>query len=110
MPSTLEYARAPNHAAGRLAGGLLDRKLLQAATYTEVAMRFLAFALLLVIPGLVRADETGTGYPPPAQVKAAFLKLLDRPKVDADVKSDGPKKTADGFILEHLTFASEKKA
>jgi dienelactone hydrolase len=53
--------------------------------------------------------EDPPNYPPPAQVKAAFLKLLDRPRVDADVKSDGPRKLDDGFVREHLTFASEKK-
>ncbi len=72
-------------------------------------MRCLSLGLLFVFVGMARADEP-LSYPPPAQVKAAFLKLLDRPKVDPDVKSDGAKKTADGFLLEHLTFASEKKA
>ena len=57
----------------------------------------------------VRGQES-VPYPPPAQVKAAFLKMLDRPKVDPDVKSDGGKKIDGGFVLEHLTFASQKNA
>ena len=59
---------------------------------------------------LVTKATEAAGYPAPAQVKAAFLKLLDRPKVEPDIKSDGGKKLADDFVLEHLTFASQKKA
>jgi dienelactone hydrolase len=58
---------------------------------------------------VTKATEAA-GYPAPAQVKAAFLKLLDRPKVEPDIKSDGGKKQGDDFVLEHLTFASQKKA
>jgi pimeloyl-ACP methyl ester carboxylesterase len=46
---------------------------------------------------------------PPAEAKAAFLKLLDRPKVPLDPRP-GPGKTTDQFALETLTIASEKKA
>ena len=49
---------------------------------------------------------------PPADVKAAFLKLLDRPKVALDVKSepDRPDDTKQpGVVIERLSFASEKK-
>lgn len=47
----------------------------------------------------------------PAEVKAAFVKLLDRPKVALDVKS-GPTvvEEENGLIVERLSFASEKKA
>jgi len=72
-------------------------------------MRCLSLALVLLVLGSARAEEP-LSYPPPAQVKTAFLKLLDRPKVDPDIKSDGGKKFYDGFVIEHLTFASEKKA
>jgi dienelactone hydrolase len=70
-------------------------------------MRTLSCIALLLLPIPLRAEEPN--YPPPAQVKAAFLKLLDRPKVDPDIKSDGWKNLGDGLTLEHLTFASEKK-
>jgi dienelactone hydrolase len=47
----------------------------------------------------------------PAEVKAAFLKLLDRPKVPLDVRNEpsviDPKT---GDVVERLSFASEKKA
>jgi dienelactone hydrolase len=49
-------------------------------------------------------------YPPPDKVKAAFLKLLDRPKVPLDVQAGSVSKLEDGLVLEHLSFASEKKA
>jgi dienelactone hydrolase len=47
--------------------------------------------------------------PPPAEVKAAFLKLLDRPKVPLDVQHGAATNFADGLVLEHLSFATEKK-
>src|SRR5437879_5805093 len=78
-------------------------------TTSRSPMRYLSLVLFCVSLSPVRA-EAPPNYPPPAQVKEAFLKLLDRPKVDPAVKSDSPKKLQDGFILEHLTFASEKKA
>ncbi len=65
--------------------------------------------LLLFFTASLRAEEP-PNYPPPAQVKSAFLKLLDRPRVEPAVESTGPKELKDGFTLEHLTFASEKKA
>ncbi len=49
-------------------------------------------------------------YPPPAEVRAAFLKMLDRPKVAADPKNYEPPKFERGFIIEHLSIASEGKA
>jgi dienelactone hydrolase len=73
-------------------------------------MRTLTLALyLLFIPTLVRADTPKPAYPPPTEVKAAFLKLLDRPKVPLDAKVVDTK-TEDGLVVEHLTFATQKKA
>ncbi|MBA4064702.1 MAG: alpha/beta hydrolase [Isosphaera sp.] len=46
---------------------------------------------------------------PPDQAKAAFLKLLDRPKVPADVTGTS-RKTEGEFTTERWSFASEKKA
>ncbi len=65
--------------------------------------------VLLWLPALARADE-GKGYPAPAEVRAAFLKQLDRPKVPLDVKSISTTTAKDGFVHESLTFDSEKKA
>ncbi|MCI0685547.1 MAG: alpha/beta fold hydrolase [Gemmataceae bacterium] len=79
-------------------------------------MRYAAPALLLLaflIPSL-RAGEPRNGapfvYPPPDQVRAAFLKLLDRPKVPADPRIVDTKPHAPGWVVEQLSIASEKKA
>jgi dienelactone hydrolase len=63
-------------------------------------------------PWSLTADEPKASYPPPADVKKAFLKLLDRPKVplDARVEALTLKAKTDGLMHEQLTFASEKKA
>jgi dienelactone hydrolase len=66
-------------------------------------------ALLLLPQALLCADELPRTYRPPAEVKAAFLKLLDRPRVGLNVKEQEPQNT-DGLVTEHLSFASEKKA
>src|SRR6266404_8128229 len=66
-------------------------------------------ALVLWLPPV--SAQPATDYAAPAKVKAAFHKLLDRPKVPLDVKETAPPtKAGDGLILEHLSFASEKKA
>jgi dienelactone hydrolase len=49
-------------------------------------------------------------YPPTKDVRAAFLKLLDRPRVPLDVKVVSSKTLGDGSVLEEITFACEKKA
>lgn len=46
----------------------------------------------------------------PAEVRANFRKLLDRPRVPLDSKLHGSTLEADGFVHERLSFASEKKA
>src|SRR5260370_42197140 len=62
-----------------------------------------------VAPG--EATQTRDEVKPPAEVKAAFLKLLDRPRVALDVTLDSAI-TDDkaGLVTERLSFASEKKA
>ena len=67
-----------------------------------------ACLLLLSFHLQLRGDDAVAQYPPPAEVKAAFLKLLDRPKVDLDVKVEQTKSSA-GLIEETLSLASEKK-
>jgi dienelactone hydrolase len=69
---------------------------------------FACCSLLLLAVGL-SAQDTKPKYPPPAEVKAAFLKLLDRPKVPLNPKT-ADTKTENGLIVERLSFASEKKA
>jgi dienelactone hydrolase len=71
--------------------------------------RRLLLSLLFLVPA-VRADEPKRpAYPPPAEVREAFRKLLDRPAVPLDVKIESTK-TANGLTTEVLSFASEKKA
>jgi pimeloyl-ACP methyl ester carboxylesterase len=71
-------------------------------------MRRLFVLAVLLIPQALHAQET-VKYSSPAEVKAAFKKLLDRPKVPLDPKRTSAK-LVDGWVLEHVTFASEKKA
>ncbi len=68
-------------------------------------LRWSVCAFLLLTP-LAPAQEPG--YPPPAQVRAAFAKVLDRPRVPLDVQVAATKSLDDGTVLEALTFASEK--
>lgn len=65
--------------------------------------KLLALIVVAAAPLGVVADQ------PPASVKAAFLKLLDRPRVPLDVQSVG-KESKDGLTFERLSFATEKKA
>jgi len=68
-------------------------------------MRTFTFLLLFsFVPTLAAAEPKVL---PPAEAKAAFLKLLDRPKVKLDVETNIPK-PREGFIEESLSFASEK--
>jgi dienelactone hydrolase len=55
------------------------------------------------------ADSTGS-YPPPAEVKAAFLKLLDRPRIAPDPRVTRTETLSSGFVAEYLTIATERKA
>lgn len=64
---------------------------------------------LLLSPATLLPEEPKRAYPPPAEIKAAFLKLLDRPKVLFNVKVLETTRDDDGLVTEHLTFASEKK-
>jgi dienelactone hydrolase len=71
-----------------------------------------SFTMALVLMLIQRThlqSEAPPSYPPPAEVRATFLKLLDRPRVDADVQV-ADSKTADGLTTERFTIATEKKA
>jgi dienelactone hydrolase len=65
---------------------------------------------LLVLAQVAPAEVRAPSLPPPARVKAEFLKLLDRPKVPLDVKADEARRGDDGLTTETLSFASERKA
>ncbi|MBI3857784.1 MAG: acetylxylan esterase [Planctomycetes bacterium] len=68
-------------------------------------MRNHAALLFLVLLGFSQEAPT---YPPATEVRAAFLKQLDRPKVPAD-PSPVDTKTEGGFVTEHFSIATEKK-
>jgi dienelactone hydrolase len=66
--------------------------------------------LALLLPAQTATVETDAPRTmSPSQVKAAFLKLLDRPKVALDVVMEN-EQTDDGLVTERLSFAAEKKA
>ncbi len=67
--------------------------------------RFLAVFLLVPLLGA----EGPPSYPPVAEVRAAFHKLLDRPKVPLDVQH-GKSVIAGDLVEETASFAAEKKA
>src|SRR5262245_5821430 len=73
-------------------------------------VRPLGLVLLLLFPAALLAQQPT--YPPPAEVRAAFLKLLDRPKVLFNVQNEETKKDEDddSIAIERLSFASEKRA
>jgi dienelactone hydrolase len=62
--------------------------------------------LALLVPGFVRAQVPNA---PPAEVRAAFNKLLDRPIVPPDVRPGDTKQLAGGLTAERFTFASDRK-
>src|SRR5437899_1343140 len=64
--------------------------------------RCVLIVLLALLPIPLQAEKP--------EVRAGFLKLLDRPRVPLDVQSVSTTTSKDGFVHEHLTFASEKKA
>jgi dienelactone hydrolase len=69
----------------------------------------LLFVAILVLTG--RASSPLRADPlPPEKAKAALLKLLDRPKVPADVSEDAKPVEKDKLVYSRWSFASEKKA
>ncbi len=79
---------------------------------TRLALRFglLPVAALFATFAVARAADSVTGYPPAAEVKTAFLKMLDRPRVPLDPEKQKTETLASGFVAEYLTIASERKA
>jgi len=71
--------------------------------------RWYCLTLLLFVPVAHGDEPKPPSYPPSAEVREAFRKLLDRPAVPLDVKVLDTR-TANGLVTEHLDFASEKKS
>jgi dienelactone hydrolase len=69
----------------------------------------LVAALLLVVHSAAAAEPAGP-YPPAAEVKAAFLKQLDRPRIALDPETKKTETDAGGRVVEHVSIASERKA
>lgn len=67
------------------------------------------FLLVCIIP-LAFTTTAPAQTLSPEQAKAAFLKLLDRPKVAADVREDAKPVEKNGLIYTRWSFASDKKA
>lgn len=65
--------------------------------------RFLSL-LILLVPSLALSQDSV------ADVRSAFLKTLDRPRVEPDVKLEKTTPQPGGWVLEEFTYASEKKA
>lgn len=73
------------------------------------SMRISWLAVVATIAVAPIAAQT-PAQPSVDQVRQAFRKLLDRPRVDPDVVAEKSTPQPGGWILEELSFASEKKA
>jgi hypothetical protein len=73
--------------------------------------RFFTFVVLgfMLVETPARAQSSQPSKIPTAEVKAAFLKLLDRPKVSLDAKSQEIKSNAKGLTTEKVSFAVEAR-
>ena len=68
-----------------------------------------ALVLLLLAQAAPPVEVRTPTDPPTAEVRAAFLKLLDRPRVPLDIRVERASRSDDGLIVEHLSFASEQR-
>jgi dienelactone hydrolase len=66
--------------------------------------------VLLLTACVAAARETEPVYPPTAQVKAAFLRQLEREKIPLDASTRSSQTDADGRGVENVSIASERKA
>jgi dienelactone hydrolase len=69
-----------------------------------------ATAFLLALSAFARAQAPTAQYPSPAEVRAAFRKLLDRPVVPADPRPVSRRVQGNGQAIEDLTIATDTKA
>lgn len=67
-------------------------------------------AVLFFVSAFARAQAPIPQYPPPAEVRAAFRKLLDRPIVPADPQPVSRRAQGNGQAIEDLTIATDTKA
>jgi len=71
----------------------------------------LAVALLILATGGMALPFARAAEPlPPEKAKAALLKLLDRPKVAADIKETEKAVEKGGLVYSRWSYASEKKS
>jgi dienelactone hydrolase len=70
----------------------------------------LGVALVFLAGSAVPAHAADGVYPPPAEVKAAFLKQLDREKIPLDPQTRRTEAQPDGRVVESVSIASERKA
>jgi len=73
-------------------------------------MRSFCCQALALATALILAAHPAVADPPPEEVKAAFLKLLDRPRVPLDARTSKSEQDAVGNACEWLSIASEKKS
>lgn len=72
--------------------------------------RALIACFLVTVPAGFGPPSARAADPlPPEKAKAAFLKLLDRPKVPADVRDEEKPAEKGAFVYSRWSFASEKK-
>jgi dipeptidyl aminopeptidase/acylaminoacyl peptidase len=77
--------------------------------YRKCCLVIIALGTFLVAH--IRADDSTPAYSKPEEVRAKFLKLLDRPHVLFNVKNEEAKRDEDsGLVIERLSFASEKRS
>jgi pimeloyl-ACP methyl ester carboxylesterase len=67
--------------------------------------RLTLIVIVVLFPAIVHADEPRQFSP--EDTRKAFLKLLDRPKIDPDIKREA--RIRNEYEVEFFTFASEKK-
>jgi dienelactone hydrolase len=72
-------------------------------------MRTTVAAIVVLFAVALPAAPPTSKYPPPEEVRAAFLKQLDRPRVPPDPQEVSPPTEEDGLVTENLTIASERK-
>src|SRR5262245_50014693 len=74
-------------------------------------IRLLVVTVLIAVSGgLCPPPARSAESLPPEKAKAAFLELLDRPKVTADVTEDAKPVEKNKLVYSRWSFASEKKA
>lgn len=66
--------------------------------------------VLVLLSQVAPAELKSKPLAPPEEVRRAFLKQLDRPKVPLDVKVERPEQSRNGLVTERLSIATEKRS